>query len=221
MINGSNIRLPNGQFSTLVTPVNKDGVTQLITPVDANGNVITGGADPSQITSETAPTTRADGSLLQDHDRWQNTVTNEQFFWDTTLGWVSEWLYLQAFSSFSSATSFFYRTDLPTTYDIYFKECSSQMQVTANNDANNYWIAECKYDSTGTSMGLTTAMSGTPTNTQSLAIATVREQIRAIDQLILRANMRTLALTFERVGNPAGSLVGASQLMYKFVYNGA
>ena len=43
MINGSNIRLPNGQFSTLVTPVNKDGVTQFVTPVDFNGNIISGG----------------------------------------------------------------------------------------------------------------------------------------------------------------------------------
>lgn len=42
-IQSSSIRLPSGLFSVLVTPVNKDGVTQLITPVDANGNVITGG----------------------------------------------------------------------------------------------------------------------------------------------------------------------------------
>lgn len=48
MINGSNIRLPNGQFSTLVTPVNKDGVTQYVTPVDANGNVISGDGGSNQ-----------------------------------------------------------------------------------------------------------------------------------------------------------------------------
>lgn len=51
MINGSNIRLPNGQFSTLVTPVNKDGVTQYVTPVDENGNVITGGGGGGGSTS--------------------------------------------------------------------------------------------------------------------------------------------------------------------------
>ena len=114
MINGSNIRLPNGQFSTLVTPVNKDGVTQLITPVDANGNVITGGgsSDPSQITSETAPTTRVNpstglpsgGDPLQIGDRWYKPSMGQEGFWNGTL-WLTQRDTVVARSGLNSAFS--------------------------------------------------------------------------------------------------------------------
>lgn len=114
MINGSNIRLPNGQFSTLVTPVNKDGVTQLITPVDANGNVITGGgsSDPSQITSETAPTTRVNpstglpsgGAALQIGDRWYKPSNGQEGFWNGTL-WLSTTVYTNVWAVLTATIS--------------------------------------------------------------------------------------------------------------------
>lgn len=57
-------------------------------------NPVTGGAsDPSQITSETAPTTRADGSPLQVGDRWHKPSTGEEGFWNGTL-----WLTINQFN---------------------------------------------------------------------------------------------------------------------------
>ena len=44
--------------------------------------------DPSQITSETAPTTRADGSALQVGDRWYKPSTGKEGFWNGTY-WLN------------------------------------------------------------------------------------------------------------------------------------
>lgn len=51
-----------------------------------------GASDPSQITSETAPTTRADGSALQQGDRWYNPSTGVNGFWNGTY-WLTSDLY--------------------------------------------------------------------------------------------------------------------------------
>lgn len=151
MINGSNIRLPNGQFSTLVTPVNKDGVTQLITPVDANGNVITGGgsSDPSQITSESTPTTRADGSPLQQGDRLHRPDLNMGFFYESSIGkWLSD-LQISAlnstpnnnFASVSVTNNDIFKLNLysGTLFDIYIEKHLTPLSPAAVHDNSNNW----------------------------------------------------------------------------------
>jgi hypothetical protein len=53
--------------------------------------------DPSQITSDTLPTTRADGSPLQIGDRWYKPSMGQEGFWNGTY-WLSATLYGVAFA---------------------------------------------------------------------------------------------------------------------------
>lgn len=191
MINGSNIRLPNGQFSTLVTPVNKDGVTQLITPVDANGNVITGGgsSDPSQIKSATPPTTRADGSALQTDDRWQDTTNDRVWIRNAAGQWMSEQIfYLNNVAALTLSANNATRLPYQCRYTgVIIETCELKYAAAAPQNGTDLWTIS----GSATTDNGTTATSATFSTIHTTATANTS----VLNEPSLKPNIYTPAIT--------------------------
>lgn len=106
-----------------------------------------GASDPSQITSTSKPTTRADGSALQQGDRWYNPNTGIEGFRDSSL-WLSTPILVSAdsliniggtFSAGNGSTA----TSAPRTFYsniVYFEEIKWHGGVAAGHNSSNYFI---------------------------------------------------------------------------------
>ena len=114
----SDIRLPNGQYSLLVTPVGKNGITQFVTPVNPDGTVVTGASSftngyisngVANFTQATNPTTRIDGSALVVGDKLYRADLRRDYYWNGVSSWVSEQLFTHSIfelTGLGSATTF-------------------------------------------------------------------------------------------------------------------
>lgn len=106
-------------------------------------------SDPSQITSETAPTTRADGSALQVGDRWYKPSVGQEGFWNSTL-WLSTTEYILGtvtagnLSASGNGTPQFptpviSETSIAGQINIFLTRCLIHSNALAINDADNHW----------------------------------------------------------------------------------
>ena len=141
---------------------------QIINPVSG------GAADPSQITSTSKPTTRADGSALQQGDRWYNPSTGVDGFWNGTY-WLSSFILscsaLGRDAGYTGGTS----TDsaaIDNSSPIFVFKATVTYSVTVNQDSGNYWNIDTNVQRASASTTLTTTV-----NTQgqsALANSTLR-----------------------------------------------
>lgn len=175
--------------------------------VDGGG----GSSDPSQITSETAPTTRVGGAALQNGDRWYKPTTGEEGFWNGVL-WLGK-LQTWDLSTLASTTApLFWRQALGLGSNIFVRGCKSSLWTNAAHSNINYWNINIFVDYTKSSASSGTELAGEIANTLDLPASSWRIRYREINQVI--PSDVPFIVAAQKVGNPGGALVTGQTLYY-------
>ena len=101
--------------------------------------------DPSQITSETAPTTRADGSALVIGNRWYKPSNGQEGFWNGTLWLSTKQIVFTRYRVVSNSSNLTFPStadvdgqDVPMNAPIFLESVSYAVTLATTGDENNY-----------------------------------------------------------------------------------
>jgi|GEM_PF-6665651 len=148
-----------------------------------------GSADPSQITSETLPTTRADGSALQAGDIWHDSTNSRVWLRNAAGQWISEQIFYLV-NVTALTLSFSNSTRLPYICrytGVIIETCDLKYAAAAPQNETNFWTMSAS------------ATTDNGTAASSISFGTVHTTVSAntsgLNELFLKPNIYSIAST--------------------------
>lgn len=175
-----------------------------------NGALINGIA---QINQSTLPVTRPDGSALVVRDKWYNTASGEEWFWNGTY-WLSLILKSASYSGVATFSNSLlgYGSGIVSKSSLIFIECGKMVWNYTNYSVSNYWQIQLSL-SYNSPLGNIANFTIIPTYNTSSGFGSYYQQ----SNLVVSSDILSIRGWANKVGSP-GNIVLSEGLMYRDIH---